>query len=84
LLHDGAWLAMDVFTKIFAVTAYLPAILLAGFLAETTTQLRFVFPFFCIHLGFIGATTLLLHTGFFETQFKEFEGSGFLLSPSLV
>ena len=27
---------------------------------------------------------MLLHTGFFETQFKEFEGSGFLLSPALV
>ena len=51
MLNGGAWLAMAVFTKIFAVTAYLPAILLAGF---------------------------------FETQFKEFEGSGFLLSPALV
>ena len=96
----------------YVVAAYLPAILLAGFLARTATQLKFAFPFLCLHLGIVGglsaasmpaekenwrrafqiarnteaerAPTLLLHTGFFETQFKEFEGSGFLLSPALV
>lgn len=96
----------------YAVAAYLPAILLAGFLATTATQLKFAFPFICLHLGFVGALsaaslpaekenwrrafqiarnmqserapTLLLHTGFFESQFKDFEGSGFLLSPALV
>jgi hypothetical protein len=96
----------------YAVAAYLPAILLAGFLAATATQLKFAFPLICLHLAFVGALsaaslpsekenwrrafqlarnteaerapTLLLHTGFFETQFKEFEGSGFLLSPALV
>ena len=96
----------------YVVAAYLPAILLAGFLAATATQLKFAFPLICLQLGFLGglsaasmpaekenwrrafqiahnmeperAPTLLLHTGFFETQFKEFEGSGFLLSPALV
>ena len=96
----------------YAVAGYLPAVLLAGFLAATATQLKFAFPFICLQLAFVGALsaaslpsekenwrrafqiarnteaerapTLLLHTGFFETQFKEFEGSGFLLSPALV